>query len=183
MRNGTAFSRELPLYTPCTRRQAPGAAGGCHGVEAPASGRARRGFTIIELLAVIAIIGVLSGTGYARLSSALDRAKVARAIGDLGTISRELASMDTLPPSLAAIRRGSLLDSWGHAYVYLPFPPDQSPPGDARQDRFLVPINTRYDLYSLGPDGLSSPPLTGIYGLDDIVVGSDGGFIGRAAEY
>jgi general secretion pathway protein G len=134
-------------------------------------------------MAVITILGVLSGTGYARLMTALEHAKVARAIGDLGTISRELASMDTLPPSLAAIRRGSLLDPWGHPYMYLPFTPGEAPPGDARQDRFLVPINTRYDLYSLGPDGLSSPPLTGIYGLDDIVVGSDGGFIGRAAEY
>jgi general secretion pathway protein G len=135
------------------------------------------------MMAVIAILGVLSSTGYSRLSGALEHAKVARAIGDLGTLSRELAAMDTLPPSLAAIKRQNLLDPWGRAYVYYLFPPDQAPPSDSRQDRFLVPINTRFDLYSLGPDGLSSPPLTANYGLDDIVVGSDGGFIGRAAEY
>lgn len=135
------------------------------------------------MLAVIAIIGVLSSTGYSRLSSALEHAKVARAIGDLVIISREIASLDTLPPSLAAIKRGNMLDPWGRAYVYNPFPPDQAPPGEARQDRFLVPINARFDLYSLGPDGQSAPPLTAPLSHDDIVVAADGGFTGRAVDY
>jgi general secretion pathway protein G len=147
------------------------------------SGRDRRGFTIIEMLAVIAIVGVLSSIGYARTSFVLEQAKVARAIGDLVTISQELATMDTLPASLAAIKRGHLLDPWGRAYVYYPFPAGIAPPNDARQDRFLVPINTRFDLYSLGPDGQAMPPLTASQSRDDIVVAGDGGFTGRALEY
>lgn len=135
------------------------------------------------MLAVIAIIGVLSSTGYARLSSVLEHAKVARAIGDLATVALELASMDTVPASLAAIRRGDMLDPWGRAYVYVPFPLNTAPPTDARLDRFLVPINSRFDLYSLGPDGQTMPALTAPYSRDDIVVGNDGAFALRALEY
>lgn len=126
---------------------------------------------------------MLASTGYARFAFVIEHAKVARAIGDLVTISQELAVLDTLPPTLAAIRRDQLLDPWGRAYVYYPFPAGAAPPSDARQDRFLVPINTRFDVYSLGPDGQSSPPLTSSYSRDDIVVAGDGGFTGRAVEY
>lgn len=135
------------------------------------------------MLAVITIVSILATIGYTRISFVLEHAKVARAIGDLVTISQELAAMDTLPRSLAAIKRGGLRDPWGRAYVYYPFPADSAPPPDARQDRFLVPINARFDLYSLGPDGQSSPPLTAAYSRDDLVCGSDGGFTGRAVEY
>ncbi len=181
--HGTAFSRALPLVSPRTPPPVPEAASGCHRIRPSTSGRDRRGFTIIEMLAVIAIVGVLSSVGYARISFVLEHAKVARAIGDLVTISQELAAMDTLPGSLAAIKRGDLLDPWGRAYVYYPFPTGSAPPGDARQDRFLVPINSRFDLYSLGPDGQSMPPLTADLSRDDIVVAADGGFTGRALEY
>ena len=52
-----------------------------------------------------------------------------------------------------------------------------------RKDRNLVPINTDYDLYSKGPDGASSPPLTARAGQDDIVRANDGAYIGVAADY
>ena len=55
--------------------------------------------------------------------------------------------------------------------------------GHARKDHSLVPINTDFDLYSMGPDGRSSPPLTAKASRDDIVRANDGAFVGVAADY
>ena len=57
-----------------------------------------------------------------------------------------------------------------------------APPAGARRDRFLVPINSTFDLYSQGKDGNSVPPLSGP-GADDIVRGNDGGFIGLGSRF
>jgi type II secretory pathway pseudopilin PulG len=58
-----------------------------------------------------------------------------------------------------------------------------APPAGARKDRFLVPINSAFDLYSVGKDGASAAPLTVKASQDDIVVANDGGFIGLARRY
>lgn len=139
------------------------------------------------MLAVITIIGVVSSMGMSRTWSVLEHAKVARAIGDLHAVLQELNQLDSLPESLDAIRRGSMRDPWGRPYRYLKFPPSRgrgnAPPAGARKDRFLVPINSKFDLYSVGPDGDTKAPLTAKASRDDIIVANDGGFIGRAVDY
>ena len=55
--------------------------------------------------------------------------------------------------------------------------------GKARKDHFLHPINTDFDLYSMGPDGKSTAPLTAKISQDDIIRANDGGFVGLAAHY
>lgn len=139
------------------------------------------------MMAVVAIIGVVSGIGMSRGRTIVERARVARAIEDLRTVTQELSLLDSLPATLDAIRRGTLRDPWGRPYRYLRFPPrsgrGNAPPSGARKDRFLVPINSRFDLYSMGPDGLTKPPLTAQASRDDVVVANDGGFIGRAVDY
>ena len=74
-----------------------------------------------------------------------------------------------------------LLDPWGTPYEYLNL--DGVPIGQMRKDQALVPINSDYDLYSKGPDGLSQKPLTAAPSRDDIVRGNDGSFIGVAEDY
>jgi general secretion pathway protein G len=159
---------------------------GLGSTSASPSPRARRlGFTIIELLAAMAIIGIMASIAIPKFSEVIERARVAKAIGDLKAITTDILSADTLPGSLAAINRGTLLDPWGRPYVYLPFPGSKSggPPGGARKDRFLVPINSAFDLYSMGKDGVSSPPLTAMGSRDDVIVANDGGFVGLAKTY
>lgn len=53
----------------------------------------------------------------------------------------------------------------------------------ARKDRFLVPINSDYDLYSVGPDGQSRPPLNAAASRDDIIRAADGAFYGLAEKF
>lgn len=150
--------------------------------------RARvRGFTLIELLAVFVILGILAGLAIPKLRTVIDQAKTARAIGDVKALQTDLMSIEAggqpLPADLAGIGRGGMLDPWGNPYVYFPFPPGPGKPGGARKDRFLVPVNSTFDLYSMGPDGSSAPPFTASASGDDIVRANDGGYVGLARNF
>lgn len=146
-----------------------------------------RGYTLVELLTTLVILGILAGMAVAKSRAAIEAAKVAKAIGDIRSIQAEIQAYEisalTLPVGLIDIGRDLYLDPWGRPYVYLRFTgPGPVPPG-ARRDRFMVPINSSFDLYSLGADGQSVPPLTAAASLDDIVRGNDGGFIGLGRKF
>ena len=140
------------------------------------------GFTLVELLAVVGIIGSLVALGIPASREAVQQARVALAIADLRSISKNLEVQDSLPDNLAffgPVQR----DPWGNPYQYNKFPPFRRVPKGARRDRFLVPINTTHDLYSLGRDGVSSPALTAGPSRDDVIRANDGGFFGLASKY
>ena len=149
------------------------------------------GFTMIEMLIVMAIIGTLLAIALPILQTALDKARITRAIGDIGALQTDIAAFEAgghgLPETLADIGRGTLMDPWGNPYEYLNFHVEEGgggpPPGGARKDRFLVPINSTYDLYSMGKDGNSVAALTAKTSKDDIIRANDGGFIGLAVRY
>lgn len=147
-----------------------------------APSRRDAGFTLVELIAVVTIIGTLASLAVPAGREAVDRARVARAIGDIKVLSTNLDSQDSLPDQLAFFGPVQL-DPWGNPYLYNKFPPDRRVPRGARRDRFLVPLNTTYDLYSMGRDGDTAPPLTAQKSLDDIIRANDGGFIGLASRY
>ncbi len=145
-------------------------------------------FTLIELLAAMVIIAALTALSVPKFHDMIERAKVAKAIGDIEAIEDDLAGQDTLPTSLAGIGRGGMLDPWGRAYVYLKFPvptngQSAAPPSGARKDRFLVPVNTDYDLYSVGEDGKTAIAFTAKSSQDDVVRADDGSYVGLAGRY
>lgn len=144
--------------------------------------RNSRGFTVVELLSVVAIVGTLSALALPKLQDAIERARVAQAIGDIRSLSLTLTSLDSLPDDLSSLGQVQL-DPWGRPYRYNKFPPGRRVPLGARRDRFLVPINTTFDLYSLGVDGRSAAPLTALASQDDVIRANDGGYIGLASKY
>jgi len=143
-------------------------------------GRHNAGFTVIELLGVTLIIAAVVSIAIPRIRDAQDRAKVAKAIGDIRAIQADLAAADTLPANLSVVGRATLLDPWGNPYQYNKFDLSKHVPAGARRDRFLVPINSEYDLYSMGEDGESRPPLAAKASQDDVIRANDGRFIGLA---
>jgi general secretion pathway protein G len=143
---------------------------------------------LIELVLVLGIIGTLAGLAVPAAHDSIDRARVARATGDINAMEADLAGFqahgDSLPTSLAGVGRAGFLDPWGRPYQYLRIAGSgKKAPAGARKDRFLVPINSDYDLYSMGKDGKSTAPLTASDSRDDVVRANDGGYIGLAAHY
>lgn len=136
-------------------------------------------------MAATALIGLLVAIAVPKYGALIERARVAKAIGDIKTLQTDLLSQDSLPPSLAAINRHTLLDPWGRPYVYYKFPPQKgkAPPAGSRKDKFLVPVNSEFDLYSLGKDGASALAFTAKPSHDDVVRANDGGFIGLAKNF
>lgn len=125
------------------------------------------GFTLLELAIVTVIVGVLASMAAPMVQGVREKALVARAIGDMKAIEIELNQYtvtNMLPPAdLAPIERDGMLDPWGNPYAYLAINVGGGggkggAPAGARKDKFLVPINSDFDLYSMGPDGLSQPP-------------------------
>ena len=131
------------------------------------------------------IIGVLAGIAVPSFQGVRERAQVAAAISDIGSLSQSITEFyllnDRYPTDLSEIGDGAGLDPWGNPYQYLNH--EGASTGAKRKDRFLVPVNSDYDLYSMGPDGSSSPPFTAGPSRDDIVRANNGGFIGIAEIY
>ncbi|RPI63672.1 MAG: prepilin-type cleavage/methylation domain-containing protein [Lysobacterales bacterium] len=140
--------------------------------------------TLLELLAVLAAIVVLGALAIPGYTGYVERSRMSRAIGDIGTISLQLyrwqLNTGTFPVTLAGAGIG-LNDPWGQPYEYTRVAgTDQNL---LRKDHNLHPINTDFDLYSVGPDGQSSKPLTAGPSRDDIIRANDGRYIGLAANY
>jgi general secretion pathway protein G len=156
-------------------------------------GAKKKAFTLIEVLLIAAIIGTLVALMVPGYTNVLEKARNNQAITDIVKISRELDDFlvdnGTLPETLNKLLQDStpldLIDPWGNLYEYLVIigKKKNQVQGKWRKDRFLVPINSDYDLYSMGKDEDSNAPLTARPSWDDIVRASDGGFIGLAHKY
>jgi len=143
--------------------------------------------TLVELVLLVGTLGMLFAAGIPLYANQVDKARNAKAAADIVMIQfdiRLFASVNNnqLPISLDQLGRAVNRDPWGHAYEYLNFD-TVTGKGKMRKDRFLVPINSDYDLYSMGKDGKTATPLTSKNSRDDIIRANNGGFIGLAADY
>ena len=73
-------------------------------------------------------------------------------------------------------------DPWGRPYVYTDLSQKGSK-GNARKDGKLNPINSDFDLFSVGEDGLTTAPLKPPQSRDDVIRARDGAFLGLAADF
>jgi general secretion pathway protein G len=148
------------------------------------------GFTLIEVMIVIAIVGILTSIGVPNYIKYREKAQIEVAITEMRFIEKEIATYVTekgaLPEDLNEIGMDKVLDPWGRPYNYLRFQGSdeaQKVKGKARKDHSLVPINSDFDLYSVGKDGKSASPLTAKISQDDIVRANNGGFVGLVSNY
>jgi len=150
------------------------------------------GFTLVELMVVIAIIGTLAGIAVPIFTNYLDRARVARAKSEIRTIEKEIISFilerDRFPVDLSEIGLEGMPDPYGNPYqyqlsTYIDKKGNVKKSPQARKDHNLVPVNTDFDLYSMGKDGESKAPFTAKASRDDIVRANNGQYIGLVSGY
>lgn len=149
------------------------------------SSRDNRGFTIVELIVVIAILAVLCAMALPAFNDIRDRTRNALCVSQIRALEKIIYaySVDNggaYPPTRRLDKATNPVpnDPWGHPYVYVNLVTD---PGLARPDPNTPhPLNDDFDLYSMGADGQSDPANGS--DLDDLVRAGDGGFVGLASE-
>jgi general secretion pathway protein G len=233
---------------------------------------AERGFTLLELMIVAAILAIVASIGVPQYRSALLAARVQKAKQELVTIAQAIDSYrgrcGGLPLTLANVGYGGRRDPWGTPYCYLnyadgtgdglewavsaglvapsalrtvggaPAPSAPAPRGGLgggsgfqlapeaqrvditslttrevsiaereslvtsfadqgetelftgvtsevvrRRDRYMFPLNTDYDLFSLGANRATAVSVGQAVSLDDVIRANDGGFFGKASDY
>jgi general secretion pathway protein G len=146
-------------------------------------------WTLVELLLVIAIVGILSAIAVPVWNNYLDKARNTAAMADIRTIESEIvkfhAERGRPPNTLAEAGLPTRLDPWGNPYEYLRIAglTKKEIQEKWRKDRFLVPLNSDFDLYSKGKDGQSQPTLTAKASHDDIIRANGGAYVGLASDY
>jgi general secretion pathway protein G len=152
---------------------------------APSSSR-ENGFTAIEMMLTVAIVAVLALIAVSSYTKYRERIQTMEAVSDIGSLAPLIGqyALDNngYPDTLADIARDTMRDPWGNPYQYLSHDTNRAR-GQWRKDHNIVPINSDYDLWSSGKDGLSSAPLTAMHSRDDIVRANNGRFIGLASEF
>lgn len=146
------------------------------------------GLTVIELLVMGALIATLAAIVVPRLSSAQQKMRVTEAIADIRSIEADIGvyinDHGEPPDTLVQAGIGTRTDPWGNPYRYLKIVNGGSAVGgQSRKNYSMVPVNSDYDLYSMGPDGKSKPAFTAQASQDDIVRAADGAYVGPVSDF
>ena len=145
-----------------------------------------KAFTLIEFAAGLMVVSLIYMTVAPAIIKMQNEAKTNIAETELKEmetgIDDFLKTNGRYPDSLEEVFGEVPLDEWGNPYQYLNMAKAKGN-GKKRKDKNLVPINSDYDLYSMGPDGKTTSPLTASISRDDIVRGRNGAFFGVAADY
>ena len=146
----------------------------------------REGFTLIEILMVIVIITLIIAFAWPAYESYVERSRYVDTTVQITTMQKTIhdyeISKGFLPNSLDEVGYTDKRDAWGRPYEYLNLRTLKGG-GKARNDKGLKPLNSDFDLYSVGPDGLTDASLAKPESRDDVVRARDGKFVGLASVF
>ncbi|RLA26878.1 MAG: prepilin-type cleavage/methylation domain-containing protein [Gammaproteobacteria bacterium] len=146
------------------------------------------GFSLLDLMLTLVIASLLAALAVPAYQGFIDKGKNAKAIGDIGSLSVQIESFrlrnnDRIPVNLNELPGEVPLDPWGNPYSFLNIKVAGPGAGGLRKDGKLNPLNTDFDLFSMGSDGDSKDPLSAKASRDDIVRANNGDFIGLGEHY
>ena len=161
-----------------------------------------KGFTIVEVVIVLAIIGILAAIAVPAYTNYINRSKVNLCIRNIRLFQHAIKKFQLdnvrLPNNLNELGPVSLLDEngnqntqappyldpWGNPYRYLNLPNDHPPSyPNARRDKNNKPLSEDYDLYSMGANGITAKPVANGDGADDIIRASNGAYVGLGDKF
>lgn len=147
-----------------------------------------KGFGLLELLVVLVVVTLLLSLAVPAYDGYSQRAKISRAMGDIAGLSLEvekfrLKNNGRVPLTLDELGIDIPFDPWQQPYEYLNVVAAGPAAGSLRKDGKLNPLNTDFDLYSIGRDGETAGPLSSKASRDDIVRANNGAFIGLGEDY
>ena len=141
------------------------------------------GFTLVETVIVLAIVGIIIAFALPAYERYVEKTRIVEAINTVRTIQSRVTDFykanGALPATLAQVGHDTTLDPWGRAYTYVII----TSSAVARKDKRLAPLNSDYDLFSMGRDGASMNALSHATSRDDIVRARDGRFVGLAEDF
>lgn len=141
--------------------------------------------TLIELMLALIVVALIGSIALPSYRAQINRTRVSQAVTDIKRIEMNIERFVTAngkyPASLADLGGAAPVDPWGQPYRYLRM--EGASVGHVRKDHSLHPLNTDYDLYSMGADGRTATPLTAAISRDDIVRARNGSFVGLASSY
>ncbi len=146
-------------------------------------------WTLVELLLILSILGTLTAIAVPVYTNYMDKINNNHALADIREIESKIVAYQvehgSPPDTFPQIGLNNPLDPWGKPYEYLRIlgVDKNKIKGKRRKDRFMVPITSDFDLYSMGKDVTSTPPLTAKASRDDIVRANNGGYVGPASEF
>ena len=79
--------------------------------------RRKAGFTLIEILLVVVIIGILAGIGIPALGGKSEKAKIAQALGNITTLSMGITEYEIMNGDYPSSLDGLLDESKGGPYL------------------------------------------------------------------
>jgi general secretion pathway protein G len=145
------------------------------------------GFTLIEVIMVVAIVGLLATIAYPSYQDAVEKGRVASSAADITemaqAIERFFITNNRYPDSLADIGSNAKRDPWDKQYMYFKILGNPTAGGRQRRDQFLQPINSDFDLYSRGKDKDTTTNISSTLGQDDVIRGRNGRYIGLGEKF
>lgn len=148
--------------------------------------KTQSGLTLIELMIVLAIIGVLASIALPAYKDYTEKTKVNQAVTDITAIAVRAEAYwnneRAYPETLADIGAEGMTDPWGNAYQYTNLY-NKKGKGGNRKDKNLNPLNSDFDLFSMGENSTFKTQISNQESLDDVIRANDGKFIDLASKY
>ena len=148
-----------------------------------------QGFTVIEIILAVAVAAILAAIAVPSYMGYRYKAQIRAAIKEIDLIESAIVvyhfEEGEFPDSLNDIGKDQITDPWGNPYRYLRIDGGTTPGinGKRRRDKNANPVNSDYDLYSMGRDGKTKPQFMAKNARDDIVRANDGAYYGLAEKH